>query len=295
MEKKMSVSASDVMELRRRTSAPMMECKKYLLLANGDMEEAILEMRKAGQAKADKKADRVAAEGIIMIAEDNLMAVMVEVNCETDFVARDENFVGFATDVAQTALRDRLIDVNALSQAVPSGKEESIEATRQVLVAKLGENIQIRRAVLLNAEGAIGSYSHGKRIGVLVAMQKGEAELAKHLAMHIAASKPLVVGREDVAPELIAVEREVFMAQAEESGKPREIVEKMVEGRITKYLDEVSLSGQAYVRDPSKKVAQVLLEAGAVVAGFHRFEVGEGIEKKEDNFVEEVMAQVRDR
>lgn len=290
-----SISAALVMQLRERTGAGMMECKKFLVATNGDIELAITEMRKAGQAKADKKADRVAAEGVVVIARsaDNRSAVMIEINSETDFVARDENFTTFASKVAETALKGNAQNVEALSAETLAGTSNTIEQARQELVAKIGENIKLRRMERINTDGVIGTYMHGARIGVLVSLKSGEEALAKDLAMHVAASRPMVVNREEVSAEAIAAEREIFNAQARESGKPQDIIDKMTEGRINKFIDEVSLTGQPFVKDPNKKVGQLLKENNAEVAQFIRFEVGEGIEKKEDNFVEEVMAQVR--
>ncbi len=291
----MTISAALVMQLRERTGAGMMECKKFLIASNGDIEQAITEMRKAGQAKADKKADRVAAEGVIVISRsaDGQRAVMLEINSETDFVARDENFTTFATHSAETALKQHSADVNALSSAeIQTGK--SVEQARQELVAKIGENIKLRRLIQKQSDGVIGHYLHGSKIGVLVALKNGDEALAKDIAMHIAATRPIVVNRDQVPTDAIANEREIFTAQARESGKPQEIIDKMIEGRISKFIDEVSLLGQPYVKDPNKKVAQLLKEKNAEVISFTRFEVGEGIEKKEDNFVAEVMAQVRE-
>ncbi len=290
-----TISAGLVMELRRRTDAGMMECKKFLIATNGDIEEAILEMRKAGQAKADKKADRVAAEGVIVIARtaDESTAVMIEINSETDFAARDTNFTGFADAVVNAALNSTTTDIDALSsQTLQDGT--TIEQARQQLVAKIGENIKLRRVARLHCDsGVVGYYLHGSRIGVMVAVKNGNEALAKDIAMHIAASKPLVVSRDQVSTDAIENEREIFTAQAKESGKPQDIIDKMIEGRINKFVDEVSLLGQPYVKDPNVKVGQLLKEKNAEVISFIRFEVGEGIEKKEDNFVEEVMAQVR--
>jgi elongation factor Ts len=290
-----TISAKLVMELRERTGAGMMECKKFLIATNGDIDEAITEMRKAGQAKADKKADRVAAEGIVVIARsaDERSAVMVEINSETDFVARDENFTEFSDKVAETALNTSAADVAALSeQHLASGT--TVEQARQQLVAKIGENIKLRRLAQINCDGGVvGYYLHGSRIGVMVALKNGDEALAKGIAMHIAASKPMVVNRDQVSAEAIENERDIFTAQAKESGKPQEIIDKMIEGRINKFIDEVSLLGQPYVKDPNTKVGQLLKEKNAEVISFVRYEVGEGIEKKEDNFVEEVMAQVR--
>lgn len=293
----MSISAALVMQLRERTGAGMMECKKFLIATNGDIELAIQEMRKAGQAKADKKADRVAAEGVIVIARsaDGRSAVMLEINSETDFVARDESFTGFANKVVETALGSRAADVNELAKEILPGTQTTVEQARQELVAKIGENIKLRRLTRISCDGVIGYYLHGSRIGVMVALKNGDETLAKDIAMHIAASRPMVISRDQVPAEAIESEREIFTAQARESGKPQEIIDKMIEGRINKFIDEVSLLGQPFVKDPNKKVNQLLKEKNAVVLSFTRFEVGEGIEKKEDNFVEEVMAQVRDQ
>ncbi|MBI2785235.1 MAG: elongation factor Ts [Legionella longbeachae] len=291
----MSISASLVMQLRERTGAGMMECKKFLIATNGDIEAAITEMRKAGQAKADKKADRVAAEGIVIIAKsaDGRTAVMLEINSETDFVARDENFTTFANNVAEAALNNPASTIAEVS-ALTLSSGHSIEQARQELVAKIGENIKLRRLERMHSDnGIVGCYLHGSRIGVMAALNSNAEELAKDIAMHIAASKPIVVRRDQVSSEAIENEREIFTAQAKESGKPQEIIDKMIEGRINKFIDEVSLLGQPYVKNPDVKVGQLLKEKNTEVTSFIRFEVGEGIEKKEDNFVEEVMAQVR--
>jgi elongation factor Ts len=290
-----TISAGLVMQLRERTGAGMMECKKFLIATNGDIEEAITEMRKAGQAKADKKADRVAAEGVVVVARssNNTSAVMLEINSETDFVARDQNFTEFTEAVAKAALASSSTDVAVLSE-LALGTGMTIEHARQQLVAKIGENIKLRRAARISCEqGVVGYYLHGSRIGVIVALKNGDETLAKDIAMHIAASKPMVVSRDQVAAEAIENERDIFTAQAKESGKPQEIIDKMIDGRINKFIDEVSLLGQPFVKDPNIKVGQLLKEKNAEVISFIRFEVGEGIEKKEDNFVEEVMAQVR--
>ncbi|MDF1757940.1 MAG: translation elongation factor Ts [Legionellaceae bacterium] len=293
----MSISAALVMQLRERTGAGMMECKKFLVATDGDIEQAITDMRKAGQAKADKKASRVAAEGVIVIArsDDGKRVVMLEINSETDFVARDDNFTQFANNAVSTALLTKSETIEALSNATISGSDITVEQARQELIAKIGENIKLRRLEILESEGVTGYYIHSNRIGVLVSLKTGDESLAKDLAMHIAASRPLVVNREDVSADAIANERDIFTAQAQESNKPKEIIEKMVDGRISKFVDEVSLCGQSFVKDPSMKVGQLLKQKNAEVASFTRFEVGEGIEKKEDNFVEEVMAQVREK
>ena len=291
----MNITAAMVKELRQRTDAPMMECKKFLVATEGNIELAILEMRKSGQAKADKKADRVAAEGVVVFcaSDDAKRAVLVEINSETDFVARDSNFTDFANNVAKTALASGTTDVAVLNQEKLAGSDLTIEEVRQTLVAKLGENLQVRRAQFVESDEAIGGYLHGARIGVLVNMKQGSQALAKDLAMQVAAARPLVVRPDQVPAEEIARERDIFMAQARESGKPEAIIEKMVEGRIQKFLSEKSLLGQDFVKNPSQKISQLLKEKNAEVVSFTCFEVGEGIEKKVDNFAEEVMAQVR--
>ena len=293
----MAISAALVMKLRERTGSGMMECKKFLVAADGDIELAITEMRKAGQAKADKKADRIAAEGVIVVARkaDGKAAVMLEINSETDFVARDSSFTTFADNTVNTALTSGVKDVAELAQKVIEASNETVEHARQQLVVKIGENIQLRRMVRMECEGVIGAYLHGSRIGVMVALKGGDEQLAKDIAMHIAASRPIVISRDEVSADLVSKEREIFMAQASESGKPQEIIEKMIEGRMNKFVDEVSLLGQPYVKNPDQKVSQLLKQHNAEVLSFVRFEVGEGIEKKEDDFVAEVMSQVREQ
>ncbi|MGE0860294.1 MAG: translation elongation factor Ts [Gammaproteobacteria bacterium] len=288
----MEISAALVKELRERSGAGMMECKKALVEAQGDIELAIENLRKSGAAKAAKKAGRIAAEGAIVTAANATGAVLVEVNSETDFVANDDNFKRFAQTVAEAALASGASDVAALREVAAGG--ETIEAQRAALVGKIGENIEIRRFVALAANGGVVvSYLHGKRIGVLVAMQGGSAEVARDVAMHIAASNPQAVDESQLPAELLAKEREISLAQAEQSGKPADIVEKMVAGKLKKFVAENTLLGQPFVKDPDKTVAKLLGEHKATVTHFVRFEVGEGIEKKEDNFVEEVMAQAR--
>jgi elongation factor Ts len=292
----MTISASLVMELRQRSGAGMMDCKKVLIATNGDIEQAILELRKSGQAS--KKADRIAAEGMIAIAQsaDKHTATMIEVNSETDFAARADTFVAFSNGVAQTALKTGTTDVAVLSTETLVGGNNTVEQARQELVSVIGENIKLRRVAQVHAgEGVVGVYLHGSRIGVVVALKNGDEALAKDIAMHIAAARPLVVSRDQVPADAIAKEREVFTAQARESGKPQDIIDKMIEGRINKFVDEVCLSGQPFVKNPDIKVGQYLKDKQAEVISFTRFEVGEGIEKKEDNFVEEVMAQVREQ
>ena len=288
------ITAALVKELRERTAAGMMECKKALTEANGDIELAIENMRKAGAIKAAKKAGRVAAEGVIVAKTDaaGKLAALVEVNCETDFVARDSNFVAFANAVADVALAGKIDNVEALSAAkLASG--ETVEETRAALVAKIGENMTVRRVQLVAADAVVATYIHGGRIGVAVAMKAGDADLAKQLAMHVAAAKPEVVRPEDVSAELIAKEKEIATAKAAESGKPANIVEKMVEGTIAKFVNEVSLVGQAFVMDPATTVGNLLKSKGAEVASFVRLEVGEGIEKVETDFAAEVAAMAK--
>ncbi len=292
----MQISAAMVKELRERTGAGMMECKKALSEANGDMEAAIEAMRKSGQAKAVKKSSRVAAEGqiVVNISDDGSRAAIVEVNCETDFVGKDENFKGFAHEVATVVLKQAPADVSAL-MALPSAHGASLDEARAELISKVGENVQVRRFDVLNAQAGqlLMHYLHGSRIGVLVHLQGGTADLAKDLAMHIAACRPVCLDESGVPAELLAKERDIFKAQAEESGKPPEIVEKMVEGRIRKYLAEITLLGQAFVKDQDKTVAALVKAANAQILSFVRYEVGEGIEKKTENFAEEVMAQAK--
>jgi elongation factor Ts len=290
----MAITASLVKELRERTGAGMMECKKALTETDGDIEAAIENMRKSGQAKAAKKAGRTAADGVIVVAisEDRARAAMVEVNCETDFVAKDDNFRSFADAVAERVLGSDAADVAAL-MALPlhEGEDTTIEEARQALVSKIGENMAVRRFVRTSAQGAISHYSHGVRIGVLVDVSGGEDGLGRDLAMHIAASNPVCVNEDEVPADLLAKEREITEAQARDSGKPDNIIEKMIEGRMRKYLGEITLVGQPFVKDPDTKVGKLLEKQSAKVNSFYRFEVGEGIEKKAEDFREEVMAQ----
>ncbi|WP_301099215.1 translation elongation factor Ts [Otariodibacter sp.] len=273
------ITAARVKELRDRTGAGMMECKKALVEANGDIELAIDNMRKSGQAKAAKKAGRVAAEGVIISRTGNGFGVLVEMNCETDFVAKDAGFLELANEVADYALANKGITIEAL--------QAQFEEKRAALVAKIGENMNIRRVQFLDGQ-VLGSYLHGAKIGVLVAGVNADEELLKKIAMHVAASRPEYVKPEDVSAEVVAKEREIQVAIAMESGKPREIAEKMVEGRMKKFTGEVSLTGQAFVMDPSKSVGEFLKDNGADVTGFIRLEVGEGIEKVEEDFAAEV-------
>jgi elongation factor Ts len=286
----MAVTAALVKELRERTGAGMMECKKALVETDGDMEAAIELLRKTGLAKADKKAGRVAAEGKIVEAQAGSKAVLVEINSETDFVAKDENFAAFADKVARAALALDSDDIEALKAADVDG--QTVEEARQALVAKIGENVQVRRLTRVESDGVIGSYVHGGRIGVLVELEGGDEELARDLAMHVAALSPAYATADDVPADVLAKEKEILVAQAQDSGKPAEIIEKMVEGRLRKYLAEITLVGQPFVKDGDVTVGKLLEQQGASVKGFSRLAVGEGIEKKEENFAEEVMQQV---
>lgn len=290
----MQITASMVKELRERTGAGMMECKKALTESAGEMDAAIELMRKSGQAKADKKASRVAAEGTVvaLLSDDRKQGVLLEVNCETDFVAKDAQFQQFTRDVAAIILAEEPANVETLMNCkLASG--DSVESTRLALVSKIGENIQVRRfEIMAAAGGTLGTYMHGTRIGVMVELENGSDELCKDIAMHVAASKPMCVDESGVSEQVLQKEKEIFVAQAEGSGKPADIIEKMVQGRLKKFLGEVTLLGQPFVKDPDKNVAKLLKENSATVIAFTRFEVGEGIEKRSENFAEEVMAQV---
>ena len=290
----MQVTAAMVKELRERSGAGMMECKKALVTTDGDIDAAFDHLRKSGAAQAAKKASRIATEGAIVVRVEGEVATVAEVNSETDFAANDENFSAFTNDVATTILQSRPPDVTTLADTSMAGGTESVETARQQLVGKIGENISIRRFSIVEVSGNIlAAYLHGKRIGVLVELVGGDEVLAKDIAMHVAASNPVCIGDDDVPAELVDKEREVQIAQAEKSGKPAEIVEKMVSGRLRKFIAEITLAGQPFVKDPDKSVGKLLEENGAKVKSFVRYEVGEGIEKKETNFAEEVMAQAR--
>lgn len=293
-----AVSAAQVKALRERTGAGMMDCKKALVEAGGDLEAAVEAMRKSGLAAADRKAGRVAAEGLVAIESDGARAAMVEVNCETDFVAREEEFGKFARDAARAVLAEAPADPQALG-ALPLDGGATVEERRRELVARIGENIAVRRFSLFDpADGArAAAYSHhGGRIGVLVEVAGGGdgAEAAgRDVAMHVAASRPLGVDESDLPDGVLARERSIVEAQSQGSGKPPEIVEKMVSGRMRKFVAESTLLGQPFVKDPDVTVGKYLAGHGASVNRFVRFEVGEGIERREDDFVGEVMAQVR--
>ncbi len=292
----MAITAAQVKELRQRTGCGMMECKKALVEADADMEAAAEALRKSGLAKADKKAGRIAAEGMVVIevSGDGKAAAMAEVNSETDFVAKKEEFQAFARAVAKRVLKDAPTDVDALMAMPLDDGAETVEEARRGLVASIGENINVRRFVRRQAAaGTLASYLHGTRIGVLVDLEGGDAELARDIAMHVAASKPVCVDESDVPPEMLEKEREIFTAQAQASGKPPNIIEKMVSGRIRKFLGEITLLGQPFVKDPDQTVGKLLQSADAKVCAFERLELGEGVEKKAENFAEEVMAQVQ--
>nr|WP_298725296.1 translation elongation factor Ts [uncultured Steroidobacter sp.] len=293
----MAVTAEAVKILRERTGAGMMECKKALVEANGDLDAAAEAMRKAGLAKADKKASRVAAEGVIVLerSADGKRAAIAEVNCETDFVAREKDFQNFASAVVKVALEQRPADVAALAElALPDG--QSIEQTRRALIAKIGENISVRRFQIVEAPAVVGAYLHGTRIGALVVMKSGDDAVAKDLAMHVAAINPARVTAAEVPAEEVAREKGVFVEQAAQdpknAGKPRELLEKIVEGKVRKWLNEITLLGQPFVKDDKQTVEQYLKKAGGEVLSIVRYEVGAGIEKKQEDFAEEVRKQV---
>lgn len=285
-----AISASLVKELRERTGLGMMECKKALTEADGDIERAIEDLRKNSGLKAAKKAGRTAAEGAVVtrVADDGRYGVMLEVNSETDFVARDDNFKAFAEKVVAKVFETRSEDVAALMDG-------ELETAREQLVQKIGENISVRRAVVVEApaDGVVGAYVHSGRIGVLTQLKGGNADAAKDVAMHVAAINPLVARPEDMPQEQLDKEKAIILAQPDMAGKPEQIAEKMVQGRLKKYLAEVSLTEQPFVKDPNTSVADYVKSHGGEVVGFTRFEVGEGIEKEEVDFAKEVMEQAR--
>ena len=290
----MAISAAQVKELRERTGLGMMECKAALEESKGDMDAAIDALRKKAGAKVEKKAARTAADGAIglYLSDDRKTAAMVEVNSETDFVAKDDAFTGFAREVAALAAKAKPADVAALNAAKLSGKG-TVEQARAELVSKFGENMTVRRFARYEGKGHIGTYLHGRKIGVMVELEGGDETLARDIAMHIAASRPAYVSKDEVPADVIAKEKEVFSAQAAQSGKPADIIEKMIGGRIQKYLNEISLLGQPFVKDPDTTVEKLLKNAKAKVVRFTRYEVGEGIEKATADFAAEVMAQVK--
>ena len=290
----MAITAAMVKELRERTSVGMMECKKALVETNGDMDAAADLLRKAGAAKADKKAGRVAAEGIVTIANGDNASAILEVNCETDFAAKNEDFIAYAQNLAEMVLASRPDDVEALN-ALPYGDSgNTVEESLKELIGKIGENMTVRRFDIIEGE-TLGSYLHKvgptARIGVVINMEGGDEALARDIAMHVAASKPQFIDQDQVDPEVLEKEKQILTEQAADSGKPADIIEKMVMGRVNKFLKEITLVGQPFVKDPDTTVEKLLKSNNARVIGFIRFELGEGIEKKEENFAEEVMAQ----
>jgi elongation factor Ts len=290
-----TISAGMVKELRERTGSGMMECKKALVETDGDMELAIENMRKSGLAKADKKSGRIAAEGIIgvKVSDDGKTVVMADVNCETDFVAKADDFVKFVSGIT-TALLTAPVTTDDELSSMPLADGQTVEELRRSLIAKLGENITVRRfQKYQTAAGGTACYLHGSKIGVIIELTAADPELGKDIAMHIAASKPICVSEDEVSPETIEKEKEIFRAQAAESGKPADIIEKMVAGRISKFFGEITLLGQPFIKDDKLTIAKLVASKGNSVVGFTRFEVGEGIEKKEGNFADEVMEQVR--
>jgi elongation factor Ts len=287
----MNITADSVKQLRERTGAGMMECKKALVETQGDLDAAAELMRKTGLAKADKKATRVAAEGTVVAERSGNSAVLVEINCETDFVARGDEFLGFARDVAKAALAHSPDSLEALLAA--TGSSGSLDDQRRALIAKIGENISIRRFEKLSATGGLGTYIHGGRIGSLVALEGGDEALARDLAMHVAAVNPAYIDASEVPAAVLDKEREILAEQTKGEKKPPDIIAKMVEGRLRKFLAEITLLGQPFVKDPETTVEKLVKKAGAKVVKFVRYEVGAGIEKKQDDFVGEVMAQVK--
>ena len=291
----MAITAALVKELRERTGAGMMDCKKALMETSADLEAAIDLMRASGAAKAAKKSGRVASEGLVnlTVSDDNKNAVILEVNSETDFVTKGSAFIDFVDALGSLALKNKPESLEAfLSQTLGSG--ETVDEARQGIIAKIGENISVRRLQIVTTEnGVLGAYKHGERIAVLAVLSGTDGELAKDIAMHVAASKPECVSEDQLSSELVEREKAIFIEQAKESGKPDNIIEKMIVGRMKKFVNEVTLYGQSFVKDPDTTVGALVKSKGAEVESFIRYEVGEGMEKKEDNFVEEVMAQAQ--
>ena len=291
----MAITATLVKELRERTGAGMMDCKKALVETNADLEAAIDLMRASGAAKAAKKAGRVASEGLVNVttSDDNRDAVILEVNSETDFVTKGSAFIDFVNELGALALKNKPASVEEfLTQTLDSG--ETVDQAREGIIAKIGENISVRRVQSINSgKGVLGAYKHGDRIAVLTVLTGSDEDLAKDIAMHIAASKPECVSEDELSAELLEREKAIFIEQAKESGKPDDIIEKMIVGRMKKFVNEVTLYGQSFVKDPDMTVGALVKSKSSEVESFVRYEVGEGIEKKEDNFVEEVMAQAQ--
>ena len=292
----MAITTALVKELRERTGAGMMDCKKALLETNADIEAAIDLMRASGAAKAAKKADRVASEGLVTLAisDDKKSAIMLEVNSETDFATKGQSFIDFVNALGKLALKNKPESVEIfLAQTLDSG--ETVDEAREDIVAKTGENISVRRIQNVSSEnGVLGFYKHGDRIAVLVVVSGNDAALAKDIAMHIAASRPECISEEQLSNNLLEREKAIFIEQAKESGKPEDIIERMIVGRMKKFVNEVTLYGQPFIKNPETSVGELLKSKHAEVRSFVRFEVGEGIEKKEASFVEEVMAQAQD-
>lgn len=287
----MAVTASLVKELRERTGAGMMECKKALVECDGNIEAAAEHMRKSGAAKADKKAGRVAADGAIMVTVDGNTAVILEINSETDFVAKDDNFQSFSDGVMQAILSNKPASVEEVGGlSIAAG--QTVEEARQALISKVGENIQIRRFEIIESTQGVASYSHGSRIGVLVE-STADADMARDIAMHVAAVNPQYVDESAVPAEFVEKEKGILIAQAQDSGKPPEIIEKMIQGRLNKFLAEVTLLGQPFVKDQDQTVGKLLSNAGSSISRFIRYEVGEGIEKKVEDFAAEVASQLK--
>lgn len=288
------ITASQVKELRERTGAGMMDCKKALGETDGDLDAAVDLLRKKGAASAEKKAGRIAAEGVVELAINPKASrgVILEVNCETDFVAKDESFQQFARDLADAVMEHDPADVDALNRVMLSSGQ-AVEAARQALIAKIGENIAVRRFEVVTGEaGQVAGYLHGSRIGVLIC-GTGSGDLGRDIAMHVAATRPVCISEADMPGDVLSREREIYSAQAAESGKSAEIVEKMVDGRVKKFLKENTLLGQPFVKDPDTSVGELLSKQGASISAMLRFEVGEGLEKRTDDFVAEVMAQAK--
>lgn len=286
----MAVTASLVKELRERTGSGMMECKRALVECDGDIEAAAELMRKSGAAKADKKAGRVAADGAIMVTVDGNTAAILEINSETDFVAKDSNFQSFADGVIKAILSNKPESVEAVAGLSIDGSR-TVEEARQALIAKVGENIQIRRFEIIESTQGVASYSHGSRIGVLVE-SNAEPDMARDIAMHVAAVNPQYVDESSVPADFVEKEKGILIAQAQDSGKPPEIIEKMIQGRLNKFLAEITLLGQPFVKDQDQTVGKLLSNAGSSISRFVRYEVGEGIEKKVEDFAAEVASQL---
>ena len=291
----MAITAALVKELRERTGAGMMDCKKALVETNADLEAAIDLMRASGAAKAAKKAGRIASEGLVnvTISGDNKSAAILEVNSETDFATKGQPFIDFVNALGKLALKNKPESVESfLTQTLGSG--ETVDEAREGIVAKTGENVSVRRLQIVSTKsGVLGAYKHGDRIAVLAVLSGNDAVLAKDIAMHVAASRPECISKEQLSNEQLEREKAIFIEQAKESGKPDNVIEKMIVGRMKKFVNEVTLYGQPFVKDPDISVGELVKSKNAEIESFVRFEVGEGIEKKEDNFVEEVMSQAQ--